>query len=121
MTHPSMLPPHHRVQRKKRGGALTTNGLRGVAHCHAPWTGCYRLLPSLTWQACVDCTNPTLVSTLQSDMAEVSSFAANRCGDDPLLYTTPNGHVKKGYPNTDGVNNVLSADQFADKQLTFAR
>ena len=29
--------------------------------------------------------------------------------DAPLLYTTPRRHVKRGHPNTDGVNNVLSA------------
>ena len=35
----------------------------------------------------------------------MSCLAANRSADDPLLYATPNCHVKKGYPNTDGANN----------------
>ena len=34
---------------------------------------------------------------------KVSPLAANRSADDPLLYTTPCCHVKKGYPNTNGV------------------
>ena len=47
----------------------------------------------------------------------VTPLAANRFAEDPLLYTTPNYHVKKGYPNTDGVNNVLSANRFAAKRF----
>ena len=38
-----------------------------------------------------------------------------RSGDDPLLHTTPNCHVKKGYPNTGGVNNALSANRYVKK------
>ena len=49
---------------------------------------------------------------------DLSPLAANRFTEDPLLYTTPCCHVKKGYPNTDGVNDVLSANRFAAKGLT---
>ena len=59
---------------------------------------------------------PTIMSIL-----EVSPLAANRSADDPLLYTTPNFHVKKGYPNTDGVNNVSSANRFAAKRFRWRR
>ena len=48
---------------------------------------------------------------------DVSPLAANRSADDPLLYTTPNHHVGQGYPNTDGVNNVLSANWVAAKRF----
>ena len=34
------------------------------------------------------------------------------------LYTTPYCHVEKGYPNTDGVNNALSANRFAAKRFS---
>ena len=51
--------------------------------------------------------------------AHVSPLAASRFAEDPLLYTTPYCHVKKGYPNTDGVNNVLSANRFAAQGLTW--
>ena len=49
----------------------------------------------------------------------MSPLAANRFAEDPLLYTTPNCHVKKGYSNTDGVNNVLSANRFAAKRFRY--
>ena len=48
--------------------------------------------------------------------SKVSPSAANRFAEAPLLYTTANCHVKKGYSNTDGVNNVLSANRFAAKR-----
>ena len=51
----------------------------------------------------------------------MSPLAANRSADDPSLYTTPYYHVKKGYPNTDGVNNVLSANRFAAKRFRCQR
>ena len=51
---------------------------------------------------------------------QVSPLAVNRFAKDPLLYTTPHCQVKKTYPNTDGVNNVLSANRFAAKGLTGA-
>ena len=54
---------------------------------------------------------------LDGPIDEVSPLAANRTAEDPLLCTTPNCHVKKGYPNTDGVNNVLSANRFAAKRF----
>ena len=48
---------------------------------------------------------------------EVSPLAANRFAEDPLLYTNPNCQVNKGYSNTDGVNNALSANRFAAKRF----
>ena len=50
-------------------------------------------------------------------MEGASPLAANRFAEDPLLYTTPNCRVKRGYSNTDGVNNALSANRFAAKQV----
>ena len=52
---------------------------------------------------------------------EVSPLAANRSADAPLLYTTPYCHVKKGYPNTDGVDVVLSANRLAAKRFRWSR
>ena len=57
-----------------------------------------------------------MVTTLTRRYTHMSPLAANRSGNDPLLYTTPNCHVKKGYPNTDGVNSALSSNRFAAKR-----
>lgn len=50
-------------------------------------------------------------------MQEVSCPAANRFDDDPSLYTTPDSHVKRGYCNTDGADDISSVNRFAAEQL----
>ena len=43
---------------------------------------------------------------VRATLEQVRPLAANPSADDPLLFTTPSCHVKKGEPSTGGVNNV---------------
>ena len=64
--------------------------------------------------------HPWTLATVDVVRCHLTPLAANRFADDPLLYTTPYCHVKKGYPNTGGVNKILSANRFAAKRFTWA-
>ena len=71
----------------------------------------YSTLPQMrhcAWLAPVCAAPPAHHDAIRRVLLRWPGAACAACADPtPLLYTTPNTHVKKGEPNTDGVYTVL--------------